>query len=59
MFITYGEVQLMLSEAAVRGWISGSAEEYYKNGVAAAMEMLRQYDKSATITNGEITDYLT
>lgn len=55
--ITYPEVQLMLAEAAVRGWIAGDAEALYKEGVAGAMESLRYYDASATITESEISDY--
>lgn len=58
MFITYAEVQLMMAEAAVRGWIGGNAETYYNNGVTGAMNMLRQFDVSATISDQEIADYL-
>lgn len=39
-FCTYGETQLLLAEAAQRGWITGSAATYYANGVTGAMEML-------------------
>lgn len=59
MFITYGEVQLMLAEAVVRNWISGDAEEFYENGVTAAMKILSQYDESAQIPDDEISSYLT
>lgn len=59
MFITFGEVQLMLSEAAVRGWINGDARALYDSGVAAAMKMLSQFDESATISDVEISSYLT
>ena len=59
MFITYAEVQYMMAEAAVRGWISGDAAAYYETGVSEAMKMLQQYDQSATITDQEITAYLT
>jgi Starch-binding associating with outer membrane len=41
-FLTYGETQLLLAEAAYRGWIPGSAATYYANGVTGAMEMLSQ-----------------
>ena len=58
MFITYGEVQLMLAEAAVRGWIGGDAAQFYTNGVAGAMKTLSQYDQSATINDAEINTYL-
>jgi hypothetical protein len=41
-FLTYSETQLLLAEAAFRGWISGSAGTYYANGVTAAMGQLTQ-----------------
>lgn len=59
MFLTYGEVQFMLSEAAVRGWITGDAAQFYKNGVSGAMKNLAKYDASATISDAEIATYLT
>ncbi len=34
----YSEVCFILSEAVLRGWISGSAEDYYNNGVKASLE---------------------
>ncbi|MFC5408232.1 SusD/RagB family nutrient-binding outer membrane lipoprotein [Larkinella bovis] len=58
MFITYAEVQLMLAEAAVRGWVTGDAAQFYQNGVTGAMKMLQQYDASATISDAEIAAYL-
>jgi hypothetical protein len=39
-FLTYAETELLLAEAAQRGWISGSPATYYANGVTGAMEML-------------------
>jgi hypothetical protein len=59
MVITYGEVQYMLAEAAVRGWVTGDAATYYKNGVTGAMKNLAKFDASAVITDAEITTYLT
>ena len=32
MIMNYAEVQFILAEAAMKGWISGSAESYYTNG---------------------------
>ncbi|MDR0687579.1 MAG: SusD/RagB family nutrient-binding outer membrane lipoprotein [Prevotellaceae bacterium] len=44
MIVTHAETQLLLAEAAVRGWVSGSsAEDYYKAGVRAAMEQFKFY----------------
>ncbi len=58
MLLTNAEVQLMLAEAVVRGWISGDAESYYKAGVAAGMKQLRTYSESANISDAEINAYL-
>lgn len=33
LMMTYAELQFILAEAAAKGWISGSAENYYKSGV--------------------------
>jgi hypothetical protein len=49
-FITYSQTQLLLAEAAQRGWINGSAETYYNTGVRAHMDQMAQYDPSATIS---------
>lgn len=58
MFLTYAEVCFLLSEASVRGWISGDAEFYYNEGVRASMENLQNYNEKAIITNEEINVYL-
>lgn len=39
---TYAENQLLLAEAAFRGWITGDAKAYYNEGVKAAMEQIAQ-----------------
>ena len=59
MGLTYGEVQFMLAEAVVRGWLQGDAEALYKSGVAGAMKNVAKYDASAIITDSEINAYLT
>ncbi|RNL82605.1 SusD/RagB family nutrient-binding outer membrane lipoprotein [Sinomicrobium pectinilyticum] len=35
--LSYAQVQFILAEAAVRGWISGSGESYYIDGIRSAM----------------------
>ena len=62
LLITYAEVQLLLSEAKVR-WnaqLPGttSAEEYYKNGVTAAMKLLTEYGINA-VTDAELSAFFT
>jgi hypothetical protein len=47
--ITYAQTQLLLAEAAQKGWISGTAESFFNAGVKAHMEQMKQYDVLATI----------
>src|SRR5690554_3916232 len=58
MLLTYAETQLLLAEAAVRGWISGDAKTYYENGVRGDMQNVASYEPSAVITESEINEYL-
>src|SRR5690606_34965157 len=37
-FLTAAEVNFILAEAVVRGWITGSAEEYFRKGITASLE---------------------
>ncbi|WP_316814027.1 SusD/RagB family nutrient-binding outer membrane lipoprotein [Pedobacter heparinus] len=37
--MNYAELQFILAEAAVRGFVAGSAQTYYENGVKAAITM--------------------
>jgi hypothetical protein len=58
-FLTYGETELLLAEAAERGWVTGtSAATYYANGVTAAMEQLGA-QAGAGPSDAQITAYLT
>ncbi|HVI47183.1 MAG TPA: SusD/RagB family nutrient-binding outer membrane lipoprotein [Chitinophaga sp.] len=38
VYMDYAEVEFILAEAVERGYISGSAESHYKNGIRASME---------------------
>lgn len=59
MFIvTHSQTQLLLAEAAIRGWISGSPETYYNAGVTAHMELMVQYDSASEIGADAIASYL-
>ncbi len=55
--LTYAQVQLLLSEAALRGW-GGNATDAYEKGVRADMENYANYDPSVAISESEITNYL-
>lgn len=59
MFIlTYGQTQLLLAEAAVRGWVTGDPAVFYAAGVRAHMETMAQYDESIAIPEEAIAAYL-
>ncbi len=59
----YGEQQLILAEACLRGWISGSTENYYKEGIRANMKFTRDatpdlYVNGRVMTDDYIESYL-
>jgi hypothetical protein len=55
VLMSYAELQLILAEAVVRGWITGNADTYYKNGIKASLEF-SNFNNGYTTT--EINDYL-
>ncbi|MEJ1238517.1 SusD/RagB family nutrient-binding outer membrane lipoprotein [Chryseolinea sp. T2] len=58
----YGEVELMLAEAAERGLgglSAGDAAAHYNAGVKASMQMYLKYDPSLIVTDAQVTAYLT
>jgi len=55
---TYAEVELLLAEAAVKGWYSGDPATHYYNGVRAAMQMYTIFDASLTVSDTEVDAYL-
>jgi hypothetical protein len=57
-FITYGQTQLLLAEAAQRGWIAGKAADFYVAGVTGHMNQMKEYDATATVAAEDITKYL-
>ena len=61
-FLTAAESQLLLAEAAERGWISGSAATFYNAGVTAAMDQFSQFNNGrvsgVNIPSSQITAYL-
>jgi hypothetical protein len=56
--VTYAENQLLLAEAAYRGWISGDAKDYYDEGVRAAMKQFDQFGNNLAPGDAEIEYYL-
>lgn len=45
--LTYGESELLLAEAAVRGWATGDATAHYANALTADMQTLSQFGTTA------------
>ncbi|WP_335966912.1 SusD/RagB family nutrient-binding outer membrane lipoprotein [Galbibacter sp. PAP.153] len=55
--LSYAQVEFMLAEAAVRGWVGETPEEHYNQGVKAAMEYVRDNTPINTYNHGmDITD---
>lgn len=44
----YSQQNFILSEAVVRGWITGDASVYYKQGIKASMDFIVQYTPDET-----------
>ncbi|GGH01201.1 SusD/RagB family nutrient-binding outer membrane lipoprotein [Mucilaginibacter phyllosphaerae] len=58
MLYTYGECELLLAEAAARGWNTGSAATHYANALAADMQSLTQFSTDAAIPQSSVTAYV-
>ncbi|MDR3269678.1 MAG: SusD/RagB family nutrient-binding outer membrane lipoprotein [Tannerella sp.] len=63
--LSYSEMNFILAEAVVRGFISGDAKAYYETGVRAAMQFTAEntpdnpaYHHNMKITGDYIDDYL-
>lgn len=61
MLMNYGEVELLLAEAAERsigGLTPAEAEDHYNAGVRASMQMYTPYDASFVVSDAEVDAYL-
>ena len=56
--LTYSEVQLLLAEAALRGFTSGSASSFYRNGLVGALSSVGKFG-GASISSTDIDAYAT
>ncbi len=56
--VTAAQTQLLLAEAATRGWISASASELFQAGIRAHMEQMAEYDADSVVPEDEITAYI-
>lgn len=57
-FVTYSQTQLLLAEAAFKGWIPGNAATFYNVGVRANMDQMELYSASAKISSASQDSYL-
>lgn len=55
ILVTYAQNNLLLSEAAAKGFISGSAQDYFTKGVQASMEQYSNYDAATSLYNKYLT----
>lgn len=55
LLMGYAELQFILAEAVVRGWISGDADAYYKNGIEASLNFS---DFGGAYSGTDIDNYL-
>ena len=56
--VTASQTQLLLAEAAQRGWITGVAADYYNKGVKLHMDQLASYDAKSAVATAEADAYL-
>jgi hypothetical protein len=59
VLLTYAETELLLAEAANRGWSVGpDAATHYANGLRGAMQSLSQFSSTGTISSTTIEAYV-
>jgi hypothetical protein len=56
--LTYAQTQLLLAEAAVRGWVAGDPAAFFANGIQAHMEQFETHDINMRIEESAIASYL-
>lgn len=57
-FVTFSQTQLLLAEAATRGWTSGDANALYQSGIKAHMDQMAQYGGNSVIPEADQNAYL-
>ena len=56
--VTYAQTQLLLAEAALRGWVTGDPATLFANGIKAHMEQMAEYGTNAAISTNAIQTYI-
>jgi len=57
-FLTHAEVEFLLAEAAIRGFIATNATEHYQKGMESALKQYEIYDAQLSIPDTTINHYL-
>jgi len=57
-FVTYGQTQLLLAEAIVRGWATGDAADVFETAVRANLQQLSEYGPTAAIADADIETFV-
>jgi hypothetical protein len=58
-FVTAAQTQLLLAEARLRGWItSGTAAQYFTEGIKAHMDQLVTYDPNSAVSASARDEYI-
>lgn len=56
--VTASQTNLLLAEAVSRGWVTGSAKDYYEAGVKAHMSQLGDMDFNSSVPSAAVDAYL-
>jgi hypothetical protein len=56
--VTAAQTQLLLAEAAQRGWTTGTVADLYNKGVKLHMEQMASYDANSAVTTAQADAYL-
>lgn len=58
--VTAAQTNLLLAEARFRGWItSGTADQYFSDGIKAHMDQMVLYDPGCAVAGGDRDNYVT
>jgi hypothetical protein len=57
--VTAAQTNLLLAEAAVKGWVPGTAANYFADGVRAHMDQMASYDPASAVSGPNRDNYVT
>ena len=58
MFMTYAETELLLAEAAMRGWGASDAGSHFEAGLRAGVKMWEHYDASFAVDEAAVDAFV-